>query len=74
VNSEAEIYDFLLSGSTPSPAGPAALNQTVNTVLQLYPDLPALGSPFDTGDETFGLSSQYKRFAAVGAYHSKPSS
>lgn len=34
-------------------------------VLELYPDIPAINSPFGTGNETFGLSSQYKRSAAV---------
>ena len=33
--------------------------------MQLYPDDPALGSPFGTGNETFGISSQYKRVAAI---------
>ncbi|KAJ7850274.1 extracellular triacylglycerol lipase precursor [Mycena olivaceomarginata] len=31
----------------------------------LYPDIPSLGSPFNTGNETFGLNSQYKRAAAI---------
>ncbi len=35
------------------------------TLMQLYPDNPALGSPFGTGNETFGLSSEYKRVAAI---------
>ncbi|OCF77143.1 hypothetical protein I204_02854 [Kwoniella mangroviensis CBS 8886] len=30
-----------------------------------YPDDPSLGSPFDTGDETFGLDPTYKRAAAI---------
>ena len=34
-------------------------------LLALYPDDPAQGSPFGTGNETFGLSSQFKRAAAV---------
>lgn len=34
-------------------------------LLALYPDDPALGSPFGTGNETFGLSSQYKRASAM---------
>ena len=34
-------------------------------ILTLYPDDPALGSPFGTGNETFGLSSEYKRAAAM---------
>ena len=37
----------------------------INTILQMYPDDPAVGSPFGTGNETFGLSSQFKRAAAI---------
>lgn len=37
----------------------------VETILQLYPDDPALGSPFGTGNDTFGFSSQFKRASAV---------
>ncbi|ESK83760.1 extracellular triacylglycerol lipase precursor [Moniliophthora roreri MCA 2997] len=46
-------------------SGNAELQAAADQVLQLYPDVPALGSPFNTGNETFGLSSQYKRFAAI---------
>ena len=34
-------------------------------LLVLYPNDPAQGSPFGTGNETFGLSSEYKRLAAM---------
>ena len=37
----------------------------VDKLLDLYPDVPALGSPFGTGNNTFGLSSQYKRASAI---------
>ena len=33
-------------------------------LLELYPDDPEDGSPFGTGNQTFGLSSQYKRASA----------
>jgi hypothetical protein len=35
-----------------------------NKLLKLYPDIPALGSPYNTGNETFGLSPQFKRIAS----------
>ena len=66
VNSSTQISRSLISGSTPSDEGAAALNVTVSKVLQLYPDIPAIGSPYGTGNDTFGLSSQYKRDAAIG--------
>ncbi|RFU24779.1 hypothetical protein B7463_g11560, partial [Scytalidium lignicola] len=43
-------------------------NTTVNKVLDLYPDDPALGCPFETGGETFASQgAQYKRGAALTA-------
>ncbi|OWZ67867.1 hypothetical protein AYX15_01223 [Cryptococcus neoformans] len=37
----------------------------LNELVSLYPDVTSLGSPFDTGNETFGLSSAFKQFAAI---------
>lgn len=34
-------------------------------ILQLYPEDPSLGAPFGTGNDTFGLSPQWKRAAAI---------
>ena len=44
---------------------PAAYQADMQKILTLYPDDPALGSPFGTGNETFGLSSQFKRASAL---------
>ncbi|KAL1725709.1 Alpha/Beta hydrolase protein [Schizophyllum commune] len=41
------------------------LQSMINEILVLYPDDPALGSPYNTGNETFGLSSTYKRVSAI---------
>ncbi|KAJ4490839.1 extracellular triacylglycerol lipase precursor [Lentinula aciculospora] len=38
---------------------------TINEMLELYPDILALGCPFGTGSETFGLSPGYKEAAAL---------
>ncbi|KAJ8516769.1 hypothetical protein ONZ45_g5958 [Pleurotus djamor] len=65
VNSTHFIKDFLLkqySGSSPHTED---LSSVVDTLLDLYPDIPSLGSPYGTGNETFGLSAQYKRMAAL---------
>ncbi|KAH8805237.1 Alpha/Beta hydrolase protein [Xylogone sp. PMI_703] len=41
-------------------------SSVVNKVLDLYPDDPALGCPFQTGGETFAdQGAQYKRGAAI---------
>nr|XP_018261224.1 uncharacterized protein I303_06947 [Kwoniella dejecticola CBS 10117]OBR83382.1 hypothetical protein I303_06947 [Kwoniella dejecticola CBS 10117] len=39
-------------------------NETVQKLLELYADVPAEGSPFDTGDELFNKTSTYKRASA----------
>ena len=44
---------------------PRSFEEDVARLLELYPDVPALGSPYGTGNETFGLSSQYKRGSAI---------
>ncbi|KAF9497593.1 lipase [Pleurotus eryngii] len=65
ITTEDQIRQSIIANFTPSPFGPAVLAKSAETILQLYPDVPALGSPFGTGNETFGLSSQYKRAAAI---------
>ncbi|KAF7341174.1 Carboxylic ester hydrolase [Mycena venus] len=42
-----------------------ALGKAADELLRLYPDIPALGSPFGTGNQTFGLNSNFKRLAAI---------
>jgi acetylcholinesterase len=64
INSTVEINALIRSTKTPS----ANLNASAATLLDLYPDITALGSPFDTGNDTFGLNPQYKRGAAIGEY------
>ncbi|KAJ7793691.1 extracellular triacylglycerol lipase precursor [Mycena olivaceomarginata] len=64
INSTEELYELALSLFSPS-SSPTTLQDSVQTLLQLYPDIPALGSPFDTGNATFGLNSQFKRAAAI---------
>jgi len=48
----------------PPPVSAASLASTIDQLLTVYPDDPALGSPFNTGNELFGLPSSYKRQAA----------
>ncbi|KAF5346244.1 hypothetical protein D9758_014377 [Tetrapyrgos nigripes] len=73
VNTDQMIRDTIL-GSPPSPpdATPSEreaqlenLENVFNKTLSLYPNIPSLGSLFDTGNETFGLDPEYKRTAAV---------
>ncbi|KAJ7233584.1 extracellular triacylglycerol lipase precursor [Mycena haematopus] len=64
VNSTEGLYEGILSLFSPS-SSPTTLQDSAQTLLQLYPDIPALGSPFGTGNDTFGLSSQFKRASAI---------
>ncbi|GAA95665.1 hypothetical protein E5Q_02322 [Mixia osmundae IAM 14324] len=34
-------------------------------ILQRYPDVPSLGSPYNTGSQLFGMGSQFKRAASI---------
>ncbi|KAJ3569951.1 hypothetical protein NP233_g4716 [Leucocoprinus birnbaumii] len=65
ISSEAEIRDFFTANFTPPVVSPADLQNALDQLLHLYPDIPSLGSPFNTGNDTFGLSSQYKRACAI---------
>jgi acetylcholinesterase len=59
---------WLSANFTPSllpNGGEASLQDAVSTLLELYPDNPALGSPYNTGSETFGFDSNYKRVTSL---------
>ncbi|WVR04784.1 hypothetical protein IAU60_001796 [Kwoniella sp. DSM 27419] len=40
-------------------------NATIAQLFSLYPEDPAFGSPFGTGNETFGRSPTFKRLSAI---------
>ncbi|PPQ91811.1 hypothetical protein CVT25_000260 [Psilocybe cyanescens] len=65
VNSSEQISKQIIDLCTPALLGAKSLTAATQQILRLYPDVPALGSPFGTGNNTFGLSSQYKRGAAI---------
>ncbi|KAH8824530.1 extracellular triacylglycerol lipase precursor [Flagelloscypha sp. PMI_526] len=66
VNSSEQIREWILDGSTPAgPRGEAAMKSAVNHMFELYPNDPALGSPFGTGNETFGYDKATKQYAAI---------
>ncbi|KAK0455225.1 extracellular triacylglycerol lipase precursor [Desarmillaria tabescens] len=44
---------------------PAIPTDVMNELMDLYPDDPAEGSPYNTGNETFGLSPGFKRISAI---------
>lgn len=65
INSEAQLHTFIVTNYSPPIVQPSVLETATDRLLNLYPDIAALGSPFGTGNNTFGLSSQYKRASAL---------
>ncbi|ESK87001.1 extracellular triacylglycerol lipase precursor [Moniliophthora roreri MCA 2997] len=65
ISSPEQIRSILNAFFSPSPRGQDAFESAVDHILELYPDSPELGSPFNTGNETFGLDKVYKRYAAI---------
>ncbi|KAF8643411.1 hypothetical protein AX16_009041 [Volvariella volvacea WC 439] len=58
---------FIISNFTPSVSHiyKSLVEDSAGVLLELYPDDPALCSPFRTGNETFSLSPQFKHAAAI---------
>ena len=66
ISTDEQLIEFIVGADNPfAPSLTLQFQKDVATLLTLYPDNPALGSPFGTGNETFGLSSEYKRAAAL---------
>ncbi|KAK7040320.1 hypothetical protein VNI00_009788 [Paramarasmius palmivorus] len=66
ITTEQGLRDALITNLTVSPGSSAqVLDNAVDTILKLYSEIPALGSPYNTGNETFGLSTQYKRLSSI---------
>ncbi|KAH9966086.1 esterase 1 [Russula dissimulans] len=60
-----DIPTWLNTNFTPCPSGPAVLKNKMDELISLYPDDPSLGSPFGTGNQTFGTGKGYKRASAM---------
>ena len=60
-----DIAIWLNANYTPSPLGPDALKAAADKVMSLYPDDPSAGSPFGTGNQTFGTGPGFKRESAI---------
>ncbi|PIL26441.1 hypothetical protein GSI_12199 [Ganoderma sinense ZZ0214-1] len=66
ISTDAQVEEFMIDADNPfASALSNQFQQDLAELLTLYPDNPALGSPFGTDNETFGLSSQYKRASAL---------
>ncbi|KAF5328117.1 hypothetical protein D9758_018389 [Tetrapyrgos nigripes] len=62
---EKLIESFLIANFSPPLVSTQSFDDAVKQLVALYPEDPALGSPFNTGSETFGLTPGYKRAAAL---------
>jgi acetylcholinesterase len=60
-----DISIWMNTNYTPSPLGADGLGAGVDKLISLYPDDPSAGSPFGTGNETFGTGPGFKRTAAI---------
>lgn len=65
LNSQQQIETWLRANFSPAVVPEAVLNKAIEATLLLYPNDPALGSPFDTGNDTFGLDPEFKRMSAI---------
>ncbi|KAE9397230.1 extracellular triacylglycerol lipase precursor [Gymnopus androsaceus JB14] len=68
-NYTTELIESVIMANFSPPAvelvSESQVKKAVAQLVALYPDIPALGSPFNTGNDTFGLSPGYKRITAV---------
>ena len=62
-----DIAIWLNANFTPSPIGSGALGAGLDKIISLYPDDPSAGSPFGTGNQTFGTGPGFKRGSAISA-------
>ncbi|KAG8691648.1 hypothetical protein FRC08_010116 [Ceratobasidium sp. 394] len=60
----SEVVTFL-TAQLPGLTFGVTNTAVVNKLLSYYPADPSAGSPYNTGDDTFGKAAQYKRAASV---------
>ncbi|KIJ52826.1 hypothetical protein M422DRAFT_155801, partial [Sphaerobolus stellatus SS14] len=66
IDSTQTVRERTITNYTPPAITAQVLNTSADQLLALYPvGDPALGSPFNTGNETFGLSPVYKPASAI---------
>ncbi|KAL0567947.1 hypothetical protein V5O48_014043 [Marasmius crinis-equi] len=65
-SSDDTIRNMIKLISRRPPGREKEIQQIIDRVLKAYPNIPSLGSPFGTGNNTFGLDRGYKRASAVG--------
>ncbi|KAK0460642.1 extracellular triacylglycerol lipase precursor [Desarmillaria tabescens] len=63
---DEDIKDYM--ATTHSSFPPYISGAILERLLELYPDDPSVGSPYNTGEETFGLASGFKRVASISRH------
>ncbi|KAG8732275.1 hypothetical protein FRC11_014728 [Ceratobasidium sp. 423] len=64
INSDQDIINWLTARFPGLYFGISNVT-AIKELLKFYPTSPAAGSPYGTGNETFGRGAQYKRFASL---------
>ncbi|EAU89173.2 lipase I [Coprinopsis cinerea okayama7 len=61
----ADLEAGIVASVSPPLVDSTQFEQAIDGLMEQYPDVPALGSPYNTGDELFGFPSVYKRHSAI---------
>ncbi|KAG2008150.1 lipase I [Coprinopsis cinerea AmutBmut pab1-1] len=61
----ADLEAGIIASVSPPLVDSTQFEQAIDGLMEQYPDVPALGSPYNTGDELFGFPSVYKRHSAI---------
>ena len=67
IKSEDIVDQILIANYSPPIVALQVLKSDAEKLIELYPDDPAFGSPFNTTNETVVLSPYFKQAAAIGA-------
>ncbi|TEB32798.1 triacylglycerol lipase 3 [Coprinellus micaceus] len=62
---DADVKAMIIGQSSPPIVSQEALETVADRIVELYPDDPAVGSPYGTGDELFGQPRSFKRSASL---------
>jgi acetylcholinesterase len=69
---EADLKNAIIGQYLSTTNNATGLDKVADGILKLYPDDPALGSPYRTGNELFGYAPIYKRTSAIRMLQSSP--
>lgn len=70
ISQDSQVFNGLVANYSPPLVGEQTLQHAVDKIMDLYPNNASLGSPYGTGNNTFGFTSEWKRDAAISALNS----